>query len=107
MADRLVISAETTRALVWRLWREDVRGHRGLLGVILVLTVVMAGTQALYPVVIDHAFGMFERRDQRILYQLPGIVVVVTTIKALAQYFQNVAVQKVVLLVIATTSTGN
>ena len=100
MADRLVISAETTRALVGRLWREDVRGHRGLLGAILVLTVVMAGTQALYPVVIDHAFGMFERRDQRILYQLPGIVVVVTVIKALAQYFQNVAVQKLVLLVI-------
>ena len=71
-----------------------------MLGAILVLTVVMAGTQALYPVVIDHAFGMFERRDQRILYQLPGIVVVVTVIKALAQYFQNVAVQKLVLLVI-------
>ena len=100
MADRIVISKETTQALVRRLWHEHVRGHRGLLGVIFVLTVLMAGTQALYPVVIDHAFGMFERRDQRILYELPAIVVVVTTIKALAQYFQNVAVQKLVLLVI-------
>ena len=43
---------------------------------------------------------MFERKDQRILYQLPVLVVVITSVKALAQYFQNVAVQKVVLLVI-------
>ena len=100
MVDRVVISAETTQALVRRLWREHVRGYRGLLGAILVLTLVMAVTQALYPVAIDHAFGMFERRDQRILYQLPVLVVAITTVKALAQYFQNVAVQKVVLLVI-------
>jgi len=100
MADRVAITSETTQALVRRLWREHVRGHRGLLTVIFTLTLVMAGTQALYPIAIDHAFSMFERKDQRILYQLPVLVVVITSVKALAQYFQNVAVQKVVLLVI-------
>ena len=79
MVDRIVISTETTQALVRRLWREHVRGYRGLLGAILVLTLVMAATQALYPVAIDHAFGMFERRDQRILYQLPVLVVAITS----------------------------
>jgi len=67
---------------------------------VLLLTGLMAGTTALYPVVIDHAFQMFTARDQRILYQLPALVIVVTTVKALAQYFQNVQVQQMVLLVI-------
>ena len=66
----------------------------------LVLTVLMAGTTALYPVVIDHAFQMFTDRDRRILYQIPALVVVITSIKAAAQYFQNVQVQQIVLLVI-------
>ncbi len=100
MSSRTKLPTETTLALIRRLWRDDIRQHRGLIALILVLTVVMAGTQALYPVAIDHAFTMFERKDQRILYQLPVLVVVITSVKALAQYFQNVAVQKVVLLVI-------
>ena len=60
----------------------------------------MAGTQALYPVIIDRAIGMFEARDLRILYQVPALVVTFTAVKALAQYFQNVLVQQLVLLVI-------
>ena len=67
---------------------------------VLVLTGLMAGTTALYPVVIDHAFQMFTDRDRRILYQMPALVVAITSIKAAAQYFQNVQVQQVVLLVI-------
>jgi subfamily B ATP-binding cassette protein MsbA len=92
--------AETSRALMLRLWREHIRHYRGRVTTVLVLTAVMAGTTALYPVVIDHAFTMFEARDPRILYQLPVLVVVITAIKAAAQYFQNVQVQQVVLLVI-------
>ena len=100
MAERIAIPSETTQMLVRRLWHEHVRQHRRLITSILLLTLVMAGTQALYPIAIDHAFTMFERKDERILYQLPVLVILVTSVKALAQYFQNVAVQKVVLLVI-------
>jgi subfamily B ATP-binding cassette protein MsbA len=98
--DRPSTRRESTRALLGRLWRDHIRHHRGRLALILVLTLLMAGTTALYPVVIDHAFQMFTDRDRRILYQLPGLVLAVTTVKALAQYFQNVQVQQVVLLVI-------
>src|SRR6201994_3116412 len=91
---------DTTRALLARLWREHVSHHRSRLLLVLVLTCLMAGTTALYPVVIDHAFQMFTDRDRRILYQIPALVVAITSIKALAQYFQNVQVQQVVLLVI-------
>jgi ATP-binding cassette, subfamily B, bacterial MsbA len=67
---------------------------------VLVLTALMAGTTALYPVAIDHAFEMFADRDRRILYQIPALVVAITSIKAAAQYFQNVQVQQIVLLAI-------
>ena len=89
-----------TRVLIGRLWREHVSRHKPRLLLVLVLTGIMAGTTALYPVVIDHAFQMFTDRDRRILYQIPALVVAVTTLKAAAQYFQNVQVQQIVLLVI-------
>jgi len=92
--------ADGTRALLTRLWREHMRLHRGRLLVILALTALMAGFTALYPVVIDRAFSMFTNRDQRILYQIPILVVIVTAAKATVQYFQNVMTQKTVLLVI-------
>ncbi len=89
-----------TYALLRRLWREHLSHYKTRLALVLVLTGLMAGTTAVYPVVIDHAFQMFTDRDRRILYQIPILVVVVTSIKAAAQYFQNVQVQNVVLLVI-------
>jgi subfamily B ATP-binding cassette protein MsbA len=94
------VTEESTRALLRRLWREHIRHHKGRLLVVLLLTLLMAGTTALYPVVIDHAFQMFTNRDPRILYQIPVLVVIVTAVKAAAQYFQNVQVQQVVLMVI-------
>ena len=96
----LAARPDRTRALLARLWREHIRHHKPRLLLVLVLTALMAGTTALYPVVIDHAFQMFADRDRRILYQIPVLVVAITSIKAAAQYFQNVQVQQIVLLVI-------
>jgi subfamily B ATP-binding cassette protein MsbA len=92
--------SDRTFALLRRLWREHLIHHKSRLLLVVVLTLVMAGTTALYPVVINHAFDMFTDHDRRILYQIPILVVVVTGLKALAQYFQNVQVQQIVLLVI-------
>src|ERR1700733_11174061 len=96
----LVAGRNSTRALLARLWREHVSHHRSRLLLVLVLTCLMAGTTALYPVAIAPAFEMFADRDRRILYQIPALVVAITSIKAAAQYFQNVQVQQIVLLVI-------
>ncbi len=95
------LEADSTRALLGRLWREHVCHHRGRLALILALTMIMAGLTALYPVVIDRAFSMFTGRDQRILYQIPVLVVIVTAAKAAAQYGQNVLVQQTVLRMIS------
>ncbi len=89
-----------TRTLMRRMWREHLRFHRAKLLWILVLTALTAGLTGLYPVVIDRAISMFVARDTRILYQVPIIVIIVTMAKAAAQYFQTVAVQQLVLMVI-------
>jgi subfamily B ATP-binding cassette protein MsbA len=89
-----------TTSLLFRLWREEISRYKPRLVLVALLTALMAGTTAIYPVVIDHAFQMFTAHDVRILYQIPVLVVIVTSIKAAAQYFQNVQVQQVVLLVI-------
>jgi subfamily B ATP-binding cassette protein MsbA len=86
--------------LLRRLWRDHVRPQGGRLLVVLLLTAATAGSQALYPVVIDRAIDMFEHRDPRILYQVPLLVVAVTAFKALTQYGQAVTIQRVVLLVV-------
>ncbi len=89
-----------TMALLGRLWREQVRRQWGRIAVVVLATALMSGATALYPVVIEHAFSLFAARDARILYQVPAIVLVITSVKALAQYVQNVVVQQVVLLAI-------
>ncbi len=91
---------ERTAALLGRLWREHVRRHGGRLVLVLVVTALVAGLTALYPLVINRAISMFVARDQRILYQLPLLVVCVTAAKAAAQYAQSVLVQQLVLIVI-------
>jgi ATP-binding cassette, subfamily B, bacterial MsbA len=92
--------SDRTFELLGRLWREHLIRHRARLLLVAALTLLMAGTKALYPVVINHAFDMFTNHDRRILYQVPALVVAITGLKALAQYFQNVQVQQIVLLVI-------
>ena len=86
--------------LFQRLWREHVRQYSALLILVLVLTAIMAGLQALYPRVVGQAIDMFAAHDPRILYQVPVLVVLITTVKSAAQYFQSVLAQKIVLLAI-------
>jgi subfamily B ATP-binding cassette protein MsbA len=96
----LAARRERTRVLLARLWREHISHHKPRIALVLALTALMAGATALYPVVIDHAFQMFTDRDRRILYQVPLLVLAITSIKASAQYFQNLQVQQVVLTAI-------
>ncbi len=91
---------QTTAALIRRLWREHIRHFRGRIVLIVVMTLIMSGTTALYPALIDWAFNMFSRRDPRILYQVPVLVLIVTAIKGISMYFQSVLTQDMVLRVI-------
>jgi subfamily B ATP-binding cassette protein MsbA len=87
-------------AILWRLWREEIKRHKAKLALVFLATALTAGLTALYPVVIERALAMFEARDRRILYQVPALVLIVTSAKATAQYAQSVLVQKIVLLIV-------
>jgi subfamily B ATP-binding cassette protein MsbA len=90
----------STASLIRRLWREHIKLYRGRIALIVVMTLLMSGTTALYPALIDWAFNMFARKDARILYQVPVLVLIVTAIKGISMYFQAVLTQDMVLLVI-------
>ena len=88
---------ERTWPLLYRLWREHVRHHRGRLLLVLLATAMTAGLTAAYPLVIRRAISMFVSNDPRILYQLPVLVILVTAAKAAAWYAQSILVQQLVL----------
>ncbi|NHO54278.1 ATP-binding cassette domain-containing protein [Acetobacter estunensis] len=91
---------DDTNTLLIRLWRDQVRQHVGRIVSVFVLTVLMAGLTALYPLVIQRALDMFSSHDERILYQVPLLIVAITLSKAAAQYGQTLATQGLVLVVI-------
>lgn len=90
----------STAALIGRLWREHVCNFKWQITLIVISTLIMSGTTALYPAIIDWAFTMFAHKDPRILYQVPVLVLIVTAIKGVSMYFQAVLTQDMVLLVI-------
>ena len=94
------------RVLVRRLLREQVWPHKSLVATVAALTLLLALAQGAYPLVIRHAFNMFDNHDPRILYQVPVLIIAITTIKALAQYFQSITVQSLVLSVVRGLQEG-
>ena len=94
---RQLLSEPRSKSLLRRLWHEHLHRHRGRLALVLLLTAIMAALTGLYPVVIDRAFSMFAAHDRRILYQVPIIVIIITTAKAAATYGQTVLTQALVL----------
>lgn len=91
----------STRALVLRLWREQVSRHKPGIAAAIFCTVMVAAFTALYPVVIQQASDLFTKGDARIIWLVPPVIVAVTLAKAAAQYGQAVFIQGVVLKVIA------
>ena len=94
------IDPNGTRPLLLRLWREQVAHYKLRLAVVLLLSAAMAGATALYPLVIQYAGIMFAQGNPAIGWIVPAMVIGVTILKALTQYFQNVQSQQMVLLVI-------
>ncbi|MGG5811794.1 ABC transporter ATP-binding protein [Falsiroseomonas sp. CW058] len=86
--------------LVRRLWREHIRHHPRLLALAALCTLGVAGTTALYPVIIQQAFNRFAEGDANVVWLLPPVIIAVTSAKAVTQYGQAVATQSVVLRVV-------
>jgi subfamily B ATP-binding cassette protein MsbA len=90
----------SSRVLLRRLWRGHVAGHRRGILVALACTLGVAATTALYPVVIQQSFDRYTEGRHDWLWLVPIVIIAVTSLKAIAQFGQSVAIQSVVLRVI-------
>ncbi len=80
--------SEALRPLVTRLWHEHVQPYWARLAVILAFIALVAGSTALYPVIINWAYDALAERNPWILSTLPILVIGTTSIKGLALYLQ-------------------
>ncbi|BBK31653.1 subfamily B ATP-binding cassette protein MsbA [Stella humosa] len=82
--------------LVRRLWADHLADRRRDILAVLALMTVVAGVTGLYPLVIDWTFDLFTARDARVIWLVPLLAVIVTTVKGIATYSQNVLTEKLV-----------
>ena len=90
----------SSRALIARLWREELSRHKKRIAAALTCTLALSGITALYPIVIQQAFDRFSRNDPSVVWLLPPLIIAVTSARAGALYGQQLAVQSTVLRVI-------
>ena len=94
------------RAMARRMWRDWVRPHRPHLAVILLLILVVAGSTALYPLLINQAFDAFAARDRWAILAGPVLVILVTATKGFALLGQSVLTNRVVTRIEADMQTA-
>ena len=87
----------SSAALVRRFWRDHLHQQKGRLLLAVLLTLLLAGITALYPVIIQQAFDSFGRGDSHVVWVLPPIIILVTAARGAAMYFQQTVMQTAVL----------
>ena len=92
---------ESTNYLLIRLWRDWLRQHLLRIVWAILLMVVVAGTSAAYPKLIELAIDMLSRADPKTLTLLPASIILITFIRGIASYGQSVINQAMTLRVIA------
>ena len=92
---------ESTNYLLIRLWRDWLRQHLLRIVWAILLMVVVAGTSAAYPKLIELAIDMLSKADPKTLTLLPASIILITFIRGIASYGQSVLNQAMTLRVIA------
>ncbi|WP_144300151.1 ABC transporter ATP-binding protein [Elioraea rosea] len=92
----------STLALGLRLWRDHARGQWPTLVQVFALMLVVSLTTGAYPLVIDWAYRLFAAQDWRIVTVVPVTAMAIVLVKAAAQYWQTVLMQRAVLSVVVS-----
>jgi subfamily B ATP-binding cassette protein MsbA len=83
----------STGEIVVRIWREHLRPRIGLLLLASVAMILTAATTGAIPFLIQRtADDVFVARDQQMVYFITAAIVVVTIVKAIAEYVEDVTV---------------
>ena len=97
--DKPILDA-STRSLAARLWRDWMRAHLAQLALAGVLMLLVAGSAAVYPILIERSVGLIEQRDWQGFLLMPIAIVAVAIFKGFAGYTQTVVSQSVTLRII-------
>ena len=91
-ADELEVEY-STREIVVRIWREHLRPRIGLLAIATFAMILTAATTGAIPFLIQKtADDVFVAKNQQMVYFVTAAIVVVTIIKAIAEYVGDVTV---------------
>ncbi len=83
----------TTRDIVIRVWREHLRPRIGVLAIAVIGMLLTAGTTGAIPFLIQRtADDVFVAKNADMVYWITGAIVIVTVIKAIAEYVSDVTV---------------
>jgi len=91
---------ERTVHLLRRLWREWVARHWRTIVVAVLFMGVVAATTGAYPLLIKHAYDMYEAGDMRVVWLMPVVILLITATKGGAFYAQTVLTNKAVMRVV-------
>ena len=92
--------------LIRRFWREHLFAQKKRLAWAVLFTVGLAGITALYPIIIQQSFDMFGRGDTSVIYLLPPLIILVTSLRGGFMYLQQITMQAAVLRSIEHLQTG-
>ena len=91
-ADELQVDY-TTWEIVGRIWREHLRPRIGLLAVAMIAMLLTAATTGAIPFLIQRtADDVFVAKNEQMIYWIVAAIVVVTIVKAIAEYVADVTV---------------
>ena len=91
-ADELQVEY-TTGAIVRRIWKEHLRPRIGLLLIASIAMLLTAATTGAIPFLIQKtADDVFVGKNEQMVYWISGAIVVVTIVKAIAEYISDVTV---------------
>jgi subfamily B ATP-binding cassette protein MsbA len=83
--------------LIRRFWREHLFQQRKRLALAVLFTIGLAGITALYPIIIQQSFDKFGQGDTSVLWMLPPLIILVTTLRGGFMYLQQITMQGAVL----------
>lgn len=83
--------------LIRRFWREHLFAQKKRLALAVLFTIGLAGITALYPIIIQQSFDKFGRGDTSVLWMLPPLIILVTTLRGGFMYLQQITMQAAVL----------
>ena len=90
----------SAKTIISRFWNDYIKPKKSLVILCLSLLALVAVSYAFYPALIGFVFDALEAKNTNLLFQLAGLIVLISIVKAFAVYRQIQVVNKLVFSII-------